>query len=494
MAIANHELPPWRREKYYYSASMVVPKRFALWITHGHPEAEDEIKQESQTQHSAEPHADKWYTFTQFEPRPGPRRPLESFPNWRKRFPALDRLDMSGELSCDMIQMDTTLQLPPRALPRHANLCASFDIQPTTADPHAEWYSVTTLYKPSKLHGNPDHDPPVQQREELAAPTERNGSMIRISFPAVQWAHAIQSLMTMQKEHEEYARAGVSLNTRDYIRQISMYQEIFCRSGGRGVHQERKAVILWTFDQAKVRDGIPDEGKTNWWYLDGRPPRNAVMSPSPVDHHGVGSSHNHIAASIDSNLAWADQGGHNSLGLDLPGLGMPDPFQDLSPHDSEPHQQLAAAVSGALQSPFMAHHYGFGNGQAHAQNEGHGQQLSFISEADSDSTLVNGDNGGSLRSGLDHNDQVGDANGNITQQIDQYLAQGFEQGGVGVNGWLPEGMGTAGFGGGDSWQGYEGMGGGAAATGWESGELKGESWGGESGVTAFAMQESHYGA
>ncbi|TAQ86564.1 hypothetical protein B7494_g5123 [Chlorociboria aeruginascens] len=305
-----------------------------------------------------------------------PRENLECIPNWRQKFPNLNDLYITNNLNCDLIHMDVSLELLPNHVPDGSELCTRLEMSmPGRESSRCRWQSVTSLTKPEDFYRDAALDVPLDATifpMDILAIRETE-TCIKVPFPAEAWAHTFTSLTIMHQKFEEERKSqsygssklGSSVRpTREYVDQITMYQELQS-SSGRGMPFVRRAIIIWTFRKAK----FSERGITSWRYLDPYPPRRLCMSPSPHSSH-------HVTASMaETYNSWADSTLH------LHHSDILDPFvQDLvtpPPHTS------------TLQSPFLASNYPYPGHQFDLPDN----HLSFVSTAtaDSESTLVDPD-------------------------------------------------------------------------------------------------------
>jgi transcriptional enhancer factor len=296
------------------------------------------------------------------------RDSLETISNWRQRFPYLQHLVTAGDLQCDIIHMDVSLNLLTSHPPEGAELCCQTVL--SFSQPHEyEWRIITTLNRPPELYRDPHSDPPVESEACLGQATSLvdGETRVKIPFPAVGWANAVTCLTNLQAKYDEKRKnqalgmmsSSNARPAREYVEQISMFQEVQSSPGPRTPFT-RRAIIVWTFHQAHDGEG----NGTHWRYLDTSPPRRMCMSPSPQASHS-------IAASMSENFNnWAE--------TPLMHQNLMDPFvQGL----------VTPPNTAGLASPFDAN-YGYGN-----QGFGlPGESLSFVSSNTvGEATLVDHD-------------------------------------------------------------------------------------------------------
>jgi len=319
----------------------------------------------------------KVHTYSDSIPRAVGYSMLEIFPDWRTRFPILAHIHSRNELKCDVIHVEVSLELRYGSLPERSELWGRFELLvPGKHDRQSVWRCTQSLYKPADLYGAPTADPrfenvtstPNVDRYEPGV-----GTHIRVSFPALSWAYALQRLSILEAQFDEAVHTGAPLPTpttaRQYIDQITMFQEIFCSAAPNQAFT-RKTILLWTFKKCKAGE----QGLATWRYLDPSPPRSACFSPHP------GATHIVSAAMGETFNAWA----HDSMSpsLQLPPSAAPNPFDPLATFDSLPTPSMQSLVEGAadMQFPFPTYSYP----AVPAEN------LSFMSHDthDSDPTLV----------------------------------------------------------------------------------------------------------
>jgi transcriptional enhancer factor len=319
----------------------------------------------------------KVHTYSDSIPRAVGYFMLEMFPDWQTRFPILAQIHSRNELKCDVIHVEASLELRYGSLPERSELCGRLELLVTGKhNRQSAWRCTQSLYKPADLYGVPTADP----RFENATSTSNIdryepgvGTHLHVSFPALSWAYALQRLSTLEAQFHKAVQTGTPLPTpitaRQYIDQITMFQEIFC-SEAPNQPFTRKAILLWTFKKCKAGE----QGLATWRYLDPSPPRSSCFSPHPGATHAVSAAMN------ETFTAWAHDSVPPSLQL-LPSAA-PNPFDPLSSFDSLPTPPLQSMVGGAADMQFPFSTYGYPSVSA--------ENLSFISHDthDSDSTLV----------------------------------------------------------------------------------------------------------
>ncbi|KAK2625696.1 hypothetical protein QTJ16_005008 [Diplocarpon rosae] len=301
------------------------------------------------------------------------RASLEAISDWRQRFPFLHQLYTSGELDCEIIHMEASLNLLTAQPPEGSDLCSRTVLSMPGRQIDTDWRIVTTLSKPPELYRDPVSDPPLEAQVFLVEVTclSDGETHIKIPFPASSWAQTFSCLQNIQSKYEGKLQhsfnngMGRTRPASDYVDQISMYQEVQS-SAGPGHPFVRRAIMLWTFRQAPNNER---GNSTNWRYLDANtPPRRMCMSPSPHPHH-------HIQASMNENFnTWSE------APVQLQQSSMIDPF---------PQGLVTPPHTAGLQSPFSGPNYTYA-----PPFDLPGENLSFISNTDtidSETTLVDND-------------------------------------------------------------------------------------------------------
>jgi transcriptional enhancer factor len=291
---------------------------------------------------------------------------LEAIPNWRSRFPLLARAQPIDR-KCEIIHMEVSLAIRNGLMPESAELWGHFEIIiPGEEEVRANWRCMQSLYKPNDLYGPAETDPRYENVDSAVAAERYEpgvGTHMRVSFPANTWAYALVKIAELEQQFEEASQSGkpfpTTMSARQYIDQISMYQDIFC-SVGHDTEYKRKAIILWTFKKSSAGE----KGESSWRYLDPAPSRRDCFSPHPGQGHVVS------AAMVENFHAWAEP---QQIQIQPPG-----PYDPLLQGlQTPPH-------SAVLQSPFGFSSY------PPPHHDMPGENLSFMShETDTtDSTLV----------------------------------------------------------------------------------------------------------
>jgi transcriptional enhancer factor len=369
-ALASGRLPSRRQDLFGRLPNMgrnasqpVRPSFFKMWMTRLRPGVEfsDIPRDAPQPQGDG----DYWtveHTYTDSVPNQLPRDNLENVLDWRTKFPALANLHDSNNLKCDIVHMEVSLELRRGKAPDKTELWIRNELLiPGDHNPRSSWRCIQSLYKPKKLYG-PSESEPRTEDQILMLDTHTYepgvGTLVQVKCPALSWAHTIQSLSSMEEEFDPNVHTH---SARQYIEQITMYQEFQCTSSQNQAY-ERKTIVLWTFRKCKV----DEKPESSWRFLDPAPERRKILAPFAAPPH-VAS-----AVMAENFNTWADAPPllHSTAGFDPIMHG------------------LATPPSTVMPSPYVA--YGYSNNHSHPQHDLSPENLSFISHEtqDSDSTLV----------------------------------------------------------------------------------------------------------
>ncbi|KAG9241400.1 TEA/ATTS domain family-domain-containing protein [Calycina marina] len=333
------------------------------------------------------------HKYTQFIPMEVQAGSLESIHNWRHRFPQLARLYKLKDLNCEIIHVDATFDLMDRH-PAGTYLKARTEISiPGNGLNGHVWKTTTTLDRPVELYRDPSTDPQVSTQEnasQVISITEKE-TRVKLHFPPISWAHVFTRLAELEAQYQEQMLEecaygdgnGVAITARDYLEQISMYQEA---KSARDPDQPftYRAIILWTFHQSVNGQ----RGETTWRYLSTNPPDLCIpgdmcMSPSP-------HSPNHYADDMNENLC--------SLLDNSPSL------HQSSLIDQFVQGNFGPPAHGGLQLPSQSFDYGYNHGIQ--VDVGHGAQSMMNPQS-----ALSGHNAETLGHLLAHgNGQLGDLN------------------------------------------------------------------------------------
>jgi transcriptional enhancer factor len=234
---------------------------------------------------------------------------LDTISNWRQMFPYLESIYDAGELTCGIIHMDVSLQLMELHAQDGAELVTRSEMLISGQDAEVcEWQTITSLIKPAELYQSDITDPPWRANVTTTSilTASENETRLKVRFPAEEWAQLFTHLTDIQLKYEESQRCqhvggGSYINAarqaREFVRQISMYQEIqSCSSPGMPFI--RRAIILWTFQAA-----APGQvAQTAWRYVDSTPSSSCISpSPDPLQ----------LSAVMNYNLnSWGDSTSH----------------------------------------------------------------------------------------------------------------------------------------------------------------------------------------
>jgi transcriptional enhancer factor len=290
------------------------------------------------------------HTYIQPELRKLQRCPIDhSLPQWRRQFSQLERAQAMNDLNCPLMHINASITLKHGLPPHDAELWGRFEIVIPPHEANLEWRCMQTLTKHKDLYGAAESDPPITNKMyPLNIDRIENGvgPIVRVGFPAMTWAHAMSRLSDIQEEFEKSRREGshfpVPMTAREYVEQMTMYQEIYS-SAGEGQEWKKRAVICWTFTKAKQGE----LNFTSWRYVDVVPQRRMLMSPHP-------GAHQEMQAQMSENF--------NAIYTNSQPLSIqpPTPYDNVFPGLTTP------PGSAVLQSPFSQ--YGYPSGHQSSQD------------------------------------------------------------------------------------------------------------------------------
>jgi len=236
--------------------------------------------------------------------------------------------------------MDATLELMDVHVPSGSFLTAKTEISiPGRELEGCIWKTTTTLNRPNELYRDHVKDPPglIHENINQVISVTDVETRIKLPFPPNSWAHVFTSLTQLQSKFDEQRldngyvenNGGGARPAREYLEQISMYQEVKS-SRGSDLPYVRRGIIIWTFH--KARHG--ETGLTNWRYLSTTPPRSSCMSPSPhVIHHYAADMNENFNSFLDSSTPLHQLGFLDSFVQGFPAhpshTGLQSPFESF---------------------------------------------------------------------------------------------------------------------------------------------------------------------
>ncbi|KFY52175.1 hypothetical protein V496_08635 [Pseudogymnoascus sp. VKM F-4515 (FW-2607)] len=318
IALANNTLPHWRSAPSPSTVASIRPCLFDLCMSI--------------------PKADGLYErlHEYLDPEPlglSPSNIEESLPNWRRQFPQIEHSSAVRSLGCSLIHVDVSLTLRFAAPPEEADLLGSFEITVPGNESHLQWRSVQTVQR-HKGSGS-DLISTNNSALHLDRFDEGTGAIMRLAFPVLPWAHALGKMDDLQEQFEGGQRDAlyrpVQLTARQYIDQITMYQEIFS-STDYGRSWTKRVIFVWTFTKANQ----DERGLITWRHINTAPLAQTLLSPHPDNNQDM-------RAAMDSSFNPTNRA----------------PLLSIQPiyYDSAPNELITPANSSAHQSPFSP----FGN-------------------------------------------------------------------------------------------------------------------------------------
>lgn len=322
---------------------------------------------------------------------------LDFLLNWCEKFPYLEPHDSARGLDCEIIHMDVLLNLMGTHARDGADLVTRSEMSvPNHGNENCEWQTVTNLIKPPELCRYYDTEQHCGASVAPAKILSSNATetRLKVRFPAEEWAHIFTRLTDVQLKYETNERyqafgserfMGAERPAEEYLRQVSMYQEIQS-SSGPGMPFTRRAIVLWTF-----RATTPGaKAETTWRYVDATLLQSCVSPSSESSHQLSATTTNGFNSSPNSPLQFQVQQ-----------HGVFDPFM---------RGLITSPSPAGLQSTFSAESYGYQDRQFTMPSENF--NFESITPSGSDLTLVNN---------------------NITANIEAYIANATNTRMVGFN-------------------------------------------------------------
>lgn len=255
-----------------------------------------------------------------------------SIPNWQRQFPQIEHASAVRGLGCSLIHVDVSLSLRYATTPEEAELLGTFEIAVPANESHLKWRSVQTVQRHKDSFGASESDLISSNNSQLQMDRfeDGTGAIMRLAFPVLPWAHALGKTDSLQDQFEESQRGGhyspVQLTARQYIDQITMYQEVFS-SADYGRSWTKRVIFVWTFTRAN-----PDEkGLITWRHIHTAPLTQKLLSPHPDNSQDM-------QGSMD--------GSFNPIGR-APALSIQPIY-----YESVPNDLITPCNSSAEQSPF----------------------------------------------------------------------------------------------------------------------------------------------
>ncbi|KFY31716.1 hypothetical protein V493_00870 [Pseudogymnoascus sp. VKM F-4281 (FW-2241)] len=314
IALANNTLPHWRSEPSSSSIASIWPCLFDLCMSI--PKAGG--------------HYERLHEYLDPEPIGlNPSSIEKSLPNWRRQFPQIEHGSGVRGSGCDLIHVDVSLSLRYATAPDEAELLGNFEMAVPGNETHLMWRSVQTVQRHKDLFGGSGSDLISTNNSPLHVDRFEDGSgaVMRLRFPTLPWAHALGKMDDSQGQFGESQRDGHYHLARQYIDQITMYQEIFS-SADYGNSWTKRVIFVWTFTKANQNE----RGIITWRHIHTSAPlTQALLSPDP-DHIQA------MQATMDDNFHPTGRA----------------PLLSIRPiyYDSVPNDIITPSSSSAHQSPF----------------------------------------------------------------------------------------------------------------------------------------------
>ena len=262
------------------------------------------------------------YTSIQSETASAPK-PLVDVKYWREMYPPLATYYDQGQIDCPIFLFDTRLSLLDHLYPFKLKLAIKLSVDFSQGARFTEWRSYPTFYEQngspvdlSHLHRDSE---PWDSLDSSQVEGTDDATIGQIAFRSKWWAQVFSGLVGKKmmatnngdpreiREEEERAT--------QYVRGISVMQEIWATHRGSNYAPQKMAILLWKFNT--VRRG--EAATTSWRRLipplspyEIQPPHPPFEKPpmtldttlqaaSPYNPHFM-SQHSVLAGSTTGNL------------------------------------------------------------------------------------------------------------------------------------------------------------------------------------------------
>jgi len=246
------------------------------------------------------------HTYTSIQSEMGSLpRALDDVSDWRTMFPQLAAYCDSGETECPIFLFETELSLMNRYPGGRLTLGTELIIDFTHGTAFTEWCALTRFYEGSgseidlsKIYENtllPNSPYNEITYSEVLRTTDMQ---LEIPMKSKWWARKFSDFISDKQEAEAQAAAVGSprivkeqdQRTRQYLREMSVMQEIWATSRIKGSQPQRMAILLWKFDQTPNR-----EAPTTSW-------RRIIPPVSPFQVQSPSSTVLQAPITLDSTL------------------------------------------------------------------------------------------------------------------------------------------------------------------------------------------------
>lgn len=213
-----------------------------------------------------------------------PLRTLEEVPHWYTFYPRLEHYYENGQLDCDVILIDCTLNLLGKSPPKYSSLSIVFNVNVAAVSPSDRWEIKTDYYEHNGRHVDTkscDGTRNNRKSTDWHLPNVFKGRgqsdvTLEIPLQSTWWVQLFHGMAVREQRtrHDPFLMQQEEEASRRYLREMSIMQEVRRTSGGT---HNRAAIILWRF--SATEDG--QTGITTWRKLKPPPPRDQINSPIP---------------------------------------------------------------------------------------------------------------------------------------------------------------------------------------------------------------------
>lgn len=225
------------------------------------------------------------HTYTSLQsPTASAPLPLEHLKDWRLFYPPLATYHDQGQIDCPIFFFDTNFSLTDD-IPENVSLAIELNADVTQSAGFTDWSSHTRFYEDegrlidlSKLLRGCAEDP---WRAVECSPTRTGGSRLSIPLKSAWWVqfftHLIRRKLGARDSKDPEAVRKEEDYANNYLRGVSVMQEIWATSRAFGSHRQKLVILVWKFGKARNSE----VATTSWRRL--IPPVSPfqVQSPTP---------------------------------------------------------------------------------------------------------------------------------------------------------------------------------------------------------------------
>ena len=206
---------------------------------------------------------------------PSAPKALASVVNWRQMYPALATYNDQEPIDCPMFLFDAHLSLIEHNYP--SNLGIHFSMDFSQGAHYTEWRSYLKIYE----HNGCPVDQLECHLESVHLKGTDNCRLVNVPLKAKWWVRVLSDMFNRKGRAEDDGDPKLIREEEEraiqYVRGISVMQEIRATHGASNHGPQRMAILLWRFDTARRGEAAT----TSWRKL--VPPLSAyhVQSPYP---------------------------------------------------------------------------------------------------------------------------------------------------------------------------------------------------------------------